>query len=307
MMVKPAPLAAGDRVALVAPAGVCDPVRLATGVQLLRDWGLDPVTLAVDGRLRYMADSDQRRAAALTEAFSNNDYRAVMAVRGGFGCARLLDRFDTALVAANPIMLTGFSDLSLLLNRVVQEAGVACYHAPMVAADLPRLGEVARESFRRFLFGEDNWFAGQAEQCWRGGVAEGLLVGGCLSVLVTTLGTPAEIDTESRILFLEDVAEKPYRIDRMMTHLRQAGKLDRVAGLVLGPMTDCDDGQGPDVLRDIVLEALAGIDCPVAWGLQSGHGCDNGVLPFGCRVRLDADAPGLELLEPVLTPATRSG
>ncbi|MFQ5352969.1 MAG: LD-carboxypeptidase [Candidatus Binatia bacterium] len=286
--------------AVVAPAGVCDPLRLASGVRLLGEWGLEVEDLTGTSPVRYMAGTDGERTSLLEQAFSRPDLRAVLAARGGFGSTRLQGRFDMARVADNPRMFVGFSDLSILLNRFVKEANLVCYHGPMIAADLLRISRRGRESFRRFLFGESGWWDGRARECWRPGSAEGQLRGGCLSVLVTTLGTAAEIETDGCILFLEDVAEKPYRIDRMMTHLRQAGKFRRVAGVVLGPMTDCDDHQGPSLLRDIVMEALDGTDCPVVWGLQAGHGCDNVVLPFGCRVRLDASAPGLELLEEAL-------
>ena len=132
---------------------------------------------------------------------------------------------------------------------------------------------------------------------WNDGHAEGRLVGGCLSVLVTTLGTPYEIDTRGSVLFLEDVGEKPYRIDRMLTQLRHAGKLDQVAGVVLGPMQDCDGGHGEQWLSEIVLEAVGRSEVPVAFGLDAGHGSGNVVLPLGCHVRLDRAGGGLELLE----------
>ena len=117
------------------------------------------------------------------------------------------------------------------------------------------------------------------------------------TVMVTGLGTPYEIDTSGSVLFIEDVAERPYRIDRMMTHLKQAGKLDDLAGVVLGPMVDCDGGEGSAILRDIVLEALEGTACPVAFGIDAGHGSANAILPFGCEVEIDTGQGCVNLLE----------
>jgi muramoyltetrapeptide carboxypeptidase len=173
----------------------------------------------------------------------------------------------------------------------------------MIAADLPRLGEQAQERFRRFLFAENGWWDGGVRECWRAGVAEGRLVGGCLSILVTTLGTAYEIETADSILFLEDVAEKPYRIDRMLQHLKHSGKFRGVRGLVLGPMIDCDGGGGPSVLREIVLDVLGDRSFPIVYGFDAGHGSGNVVLPLGCRARIDAGERMIELLEAPLVRA----
>ncbi len=297
MIHKPASLEPGATVALVAPSGRSDPDRLAQGVELLESWGLRVRLFDCADPVRYMAAADEVRARQLTDAFCDPDIGAVLAVRGGYGASRLHETFDPSLVAAHPKPFVGFSDVSLLLNRIVQEAGVVSYHGPMVAADLPRLPENARERFRRFLFDEEGWWDGRAREGWRGGRGEGPLVGGCLSVLVTTLGTSYEIETDDRVLFLEDVAEKPYRIDRMLSHLRHAGKLDRLAALVLGPMLDCDGGEGSDLLRDIVSDVLSGTSFPILFGLDAGHGSGNVVLPLGCRVGVDADAARVDLLE----------
>lgn len=267
---------------------------------MLESWGLEVAPLAEPVAHRYMAASDAMRAKALEAAFEDDSIRAVLAARGGFGCARLIEHLDVERIRAHPKIFVGFSDVSLLLAHLAQRAGLVCYHGPMVAADLAQLDPAAAERFRRFLFGRSDWFDGGARHAWREGKASGVLTGGCLSVLVAALGTSYDIDTEGRVLFLEDVAEKPYRIDRMMTQLRHAGKLDGIAALVMGPMTDCDGGLGPEVLREIVLEALSGTSCPVLFGFEAGHGSSNVVLPFGCRVKVDADRQQLDLLEPVL-------
>ena len=249
--------------------------------------------------MRYLAAGDAERAQQVRDAFADPGVRAIFAVRGGYGAARLHHLVDIKSVIAEPKIFVGFSDVTILLNRLVQEAGIVAYHGPMVAVDLPRLGAAERERFRRFLFGEEGWWDGSVREVWRGGEAEGPLLGGCLSVLVTTLGTPYEIETEGAVLFLEDVAEKPYRIDRMLNHMKHAGKLDGVRGIVLGPMLDCDGGEGSRILREIFLDVLSDVDVPIVYGIEAGHGTANVVLPFGCRVRLAGDDARVDLLEPV--------
>lgn len=248
-------------------------------------------------RLGYLADSDRWRARRIEEVFARDAIRAVFAARGGYGSARLHRVLDLSSVGDHPKIFVGFSDVSLLLNRLLQETGLVCFHGPMIAADLPRLTQAAQERFRRFLFGETGWWEGAVRASWRAGMAEGRLVGGCLSIVVTTLGTPYEIRTRDCILFLEDVAEKPYRIDRMLQHLKHAGKFETVRGLILGPMVDCDGGGGPSALRDIVLDVLGDQEFPIVYGLDAGHGSGNVVLPLGCRVRIDTDDGGVDLLE----------
>ncbi len=264
---------------------------------MLRSWGLKVRDLPGCAEKRYLAGEDLWRAERLNELFADPEVSGVLCVRGGYGSVRIRDHLDLDLVRANPKLFVGFSDLTILLNRFVQEAGMVAYHGPMVATDLPRMTEKSRERFRRFLFGEDGWYDTDTGVAWRGGKADGNLVGGCLSVIVTTLGTPEAVDTRGCVLFLEDIAERPYRIDRMLMHLRHAGKFDEVAGVVFGAMKDCDAGAGPDILREIALEAFEGFSFPVTFGFDAGHLSNHVVLPFGIRVRLDADAGHLELLE----------
>ena len=187
---------------------------------MLESWGLlvdiprCRPSRSLPGRLRRRA-----RAACLTEAFARDDIAAVIAVRGGYGAARLLGRFDPAVAAAHPKIFLGYSDLTILLGRLRREAGLMCFHGPMASSDLARLGPDELERFRRFLFGEEGWWAGDDLECRKPGTGNGRLAGGCLSVLVTTIGTPYEIETRGSVLFLEDIGEPPYRIDRMLTHL----------------------------------------------------------------------------------------
>lgn len=295
--VRPRPLRQGDLVAVVAPASVYDADRLARGIEVLESWGLVVEPPFPSAPHRYLTGSDPERAGRLTEAFARDDVAAVLTVRGGFGSARLLGRFHPEVAAAHPKIFLGYSDLTILLSRLVREAGLVCFHGPMVASDLARLPEAQLERFRRFLFGEDGWWAGRDLFCRLSGAASGRLVGGCLSVIATTIGTPYEIDTEGGVLFLEDIAEPPYRIDRLLTHLLHAGKLDGVKAVILGTFHDCERESDRGQLMDIFDEILAPLGIPVVSGFDAGHYSGGAVLPMGCRVRVDADAGTVELLE----------
>jgi muramoyltetrapeptide carboxypeptidase len=295
-LLRPRSLRPGDRIALVAPASSYDEEAARRGAEILAAWDLSVELPARLEPVRYLAASDDERARQLTEAFTREEIAGIVAIRGGFGFSRLLGLFDPAVATAHPKMFVGYSDLTILLSRLSAEAGVVSFHGPMAASDLPRLGPDQLERFRRFLFGEDGWWAGGKLGCRASGAAKGRLVGGCLSVIVTTIGTPYEIDTKGAVLFLEDVNESPYRIDRMLTHLSHAGKLAGVAAVVLGSFHGC--GEEEEVLA-IADEILSPLRIPVVSGFDAGHGSGGAVLPIGCEVFVDADAGSIELLEPV--------
>jgi muramoyltetrapeptide carboxypeptidase len=196
-----------------------------------------------------------------------------------------------------PKIFVGYSDVTVLLNWFLQRHGMVTFHAPMVAMDMARgLSDRARKHFWGTLTGETRtWTVGFGEVI-RPGAVEAEMMGGCLSLLVTTLGTPYEIDTRGKLLFIEDVDEKPYRIERMLTHLKMAGKLDGVAGVVFGDFTRCD-GEGPRNVPEIIAELFHDAPYPVVTGLAAGHGIENLTLPFGVRMALDAGAATLSLTE----------
>ena len=290
--------------ALVAPSSRYDRDALAVGIEVLERWKLVVEAPPLTDSHRYLAATDEVRAAQLTEAFERDDIAAVIGVRGGFGTARLLDLFDTAVVAAHPKMFVGYSDITLLLSRIVAEAGVVAFHGPMASTDLPRLAKPKLERYRRFLFGEDDWWAGRELSCLVSGAASGRLAGGCLSVVVTSLGTPYEIDTRGAVLFLEDIGEPSYRIDRMLTHLSHAGKLDDLAAVALGNFHGCEPA---DEVFPIFEEVFAPRGIPVVTGFDGGHHSGGAVVPMGCEVRVDADEGIVELLEPALLDGVAVG
>jgi muramoyltetrapeptide carboxypeptidase len=299
---KPPRIRPGDVVGVIAPAGAVDGERLAAGVAVLEGWGLRVrVGDAVLKRQAYLAGSDEERLADLVRMIDDPDVRAIFCARGGYGSQRLLPRYDLTALARGPKPIVGYSDATALLGAAVA-AGTVAVHGPMVADDIARGLSPRSATHLRTLLGDPAWrWEAEAPVTIRPGTASGRLVGGCLAVLVATLGTPWAPDTDGAILFLEDVAERPYRLDRLLTQLRQAGKLERVAGIVFGTMAACPpvDGVGP---LDVVRACVADLPCPIAFGLPSGHSTggatmENLALPFGVEVSLDAGRGRLVALE----------
>ncbi|MBJ9977950.1 LD-carboxypeptidase [Pseudomonas sp. S75] len=296
----PKALDKGARFAIVAPAG---PARLdtqkATAWFESRGYGcrIYPGALQSDG---YLAGSDQQRARDLQEAFADPEIDAILCMRGGYGSMRLLDRLDFALIGRHPKPLIGYSDITALHTAIARHAGFVTFHGGMLNADLlghklePTVGSLLGQ-----LHGERGpgdaieHPAGFALTTVSGGRASGRLVGGNLSMLGATLDTPAEIDSHDSILFIEDVNEPLYRVDRLLTQLRLAGKLEGVRGVLAGDFAGITVGALQPLLRDI----FGPLNVPVLAGWRSGHSDPNVCLPLGARVQLDADARRVVLVQ----------
>jgi muramoyltetrapeptide carboxypeptidase len=294
---KPARLRAGARVGVIAPAGCVERQPLETGVDAIRAAGfqveLSPNLFASNG---YLAGSAEGRAQDLVGFFQRRDIDAIFCARGGFGSVQLLPYLNGA-IGSYPKIFVGYSDVTILLNWLRQCCGMVTFHAPMVAMDLARgLSAASRTHFWSLLRGEMSGWKTSLGEVIRPGRAESDLIGGCLSMLVTTLGTPYEIDTRGKLLFMEDVGEKPYRVERMLTHLKMAGKLDDVAGVLFGDFTDCES-DGPRGLREVIIDVFHDVPYPVVMGMEAGHGPENFALPLGIKMRLDGDSANLEMLE----------
>ncbi len=269
---------------------------------MLEAWGLRVVLgRGVLDRQAYLAGDDDTRRADLQRMIDDPAIRAIFCARGGYGSQRLVPLLDVGVLARQPKPIVGYSDVTALLAAAVR-AGVVAVHGPMIADDLARgLSARSLDHLQRTL--SDPGFLWEAEVpvAVRPGRAAGRLIGGCLSVVVTTLGTPFAPDTDGAILFLEDVHEWPYRLDRLLTQLGQAGKLERVAGVVFGTMETCRKQDGVEAL-DVVRTCLGGATYPVGFGVASGHsaaavGVENIALPFGVRVELDTERGRLVALE----------
>ncbi|HWP66440.1 MAG TPA: LD-carboxypeptidase [Candidatus Limnocylindria bacterium] len=286
----------------MAPSGAVDAGRLARGVAVLESWGLRVrLGRAIGERCGYLAGPDERRLADLQAMLDDPDVRAVFCARGGYGSQRIVPSVDWSGLVRSPKLIIGYSDATVLLAAALRAIGTAV-HGPMVADDLARgLAAPAVERLRRLLMEPDYRWHDDVPVCVRPGCAEGRLVGGCLSVVAATLGTPHALDARGAILFLEDVNEHAYRLDRLLLQIRQSGLLDGVAGVVFGTFETCaaHDGVTPlDVVRDHFADARV----PVAYGLAAGHSpapseVVNMALPLGIRVRLDATGGRLAALE----------
>jgi muramoyltetrapeptide carboxypeptidase len=300
---KPRHLNPGDTVGVVAPAAAVERSHLERGVGVLASMGFRvKVSERALARSGILAGEDRERAGELAAYFADPEVKAIIAARGGYGCGRLLPMLDWEAIARTPKIFVGFSDETFLLNTLVDRSGMIAMHGPMVAMDLARgLSERSFEHMKGLLLGEIRSFAMDARETVRAGIAEGELIGGCLSVLVATLGTPYAPRFDGRVLFLEDVGEKAYRVDRMLVQLKQAGALERLAGIVFGAIRPIEgDEQEARLITRFIAEETAELKCPVLTGIEAGHGSENFVLPFGVRVRVDGAARRLEFIEPAL-------
>ncbi len=304
-VIRPPRLREGDRIAVVAPAGAFDPAALKRGIERLRARGFDVVHRAdITERVRYLAGSDERRARELEEAFADASIRALFCARGGYGSSRALERMATLSVGsiAAPKIVVGYSDATVLLNAITGGAGVVSFHGPQVAVDLAQDGfEASLDDLLDTLMGRrfPGPFQAKPLAALVTGDAEGRLMGGCLSMLVTMIGTPWEPNLRGSILLLEDIAEPAFRIDRMLTHLRQAGALDGVTGVVIGHLKDVRAPEGTTIV-DVFRDCLSPLAIPVAMGLETGHGVPCRTLPLGARARLDTTSGQLDILESVV-------
>lgn len=297
----PPPVREGARVGVAALSGPVDPEKLDTGLDALRELGYEP-SPAKNLRRRHglFAGRDEERLDAFHELARRDDVEAILFARGGWGALRILPRVDWGLLARRPRAYVGYSDLTPFLHEVVRRCGFAAFHGPMVAADLARgLGEAERESFRGALAGRYPADVG-LEAVEEGEPVEGPLLGGCLSLLTSTLGTEWAPDLEGALLVLEELDEPPYRFDRMLTHLRHSGTLARIAGMIVGHLhaegRDELTAQGGEVtLRGILRELSDEFPWPLAEGLRAGHASPNLTLPLGTLCRLDPASRSLRL------------
>jgi muramoyltetrapeptide carboxypeptidase LdcA involved in peptidoglycan recycling len=292
-------LRVGDRVAVVAPSGPVDPVRLDAGCAALRELGLDVVlgkhvygrvTLAEQGPVppgwQALAGADAERAADIEDAWCDPEIRAVLCARGGYGATRVLDHLDWhAMSRHEPKILHGSSDITALHVAFGRRFGVTTSFGPMVASLLADREPVSTEHAKAALFGAGEPVTGGHPLV--PGRAEGSLTGGNLALLAALIGTPyASEPAAGQIAFLEDVTEQPYRIDRMLVQLRQAGWFEGVAGIALGTWIECGD---PAELAAVFRARLGPLGVPILAGLPVGHGPRQLTIELGARAELDAD------------------
>ncbi len=301
-MILPPPLRPGDAVRVVAPSSPFEPAALEKGLEVLSGrLGLRPrMRNDLVARRGYLAGDDARRADEWREAVADPEARAIFCARGGYGAMRILPAVDPAPLLARPRALVGFSDITAI-HAVLNRAGLATVHGPVVT-QLGRAPDDAVRHLEAVLFGgaprPNAWEvpalgAGLvAARTIRPGRASGPLLGGTLTILAHLAGTPFAPSLEGAILLLEDVGEKPYRIDRCLTQLRLAGALEGIAALAVGQLTSCDDAGV--LAADVVREAALALGVPAIEGLPVGHDDANFAVPLGARATLVAPAPGDE-------------
>jgi muramoyltetrapeptide carboxypeptidase len=303
--IHPRALSRGDTIGIIAPAGtVRQRVSLTQGVAVLNRMGFD---VRYDDRifhsLRYLAGDDASRAAELHSYFEDPAIHAVLCLRGGFGCSRLISMLDEKRLRHHCKIFMGFSDITTLHLYFRRRLGWVTIHGPMAASNsLGQIGSEAEQHLRSLLtdpgYVPRMTFPGL--QSWYPGIAEGKVTGGCLSIIAASLGTSYEVRTEGKILFLEDLGEEPYRLDRMLTQLSLAGKLDGIAGILLGSFPNCDAEEGDCTAEDTLRDILVPLQVPVLAGFPAGHGPDNWAFPLGVTARLDAGAQTVEFLQPAV-------
>jgi muramoyltetrapeptide carboxypeptidase len=305
-LMRLAPLPADAGVRVVAPASFARQDRIDDGFKGLQAAGFAP-RFAENARARgpmFFAGTPEQRIADLHAAFADEDAQMVMALRGGYGSNYLLEELDLDLIRGHAKPFFAYSDLTGIQLHLLDKLGLPVFHGPMLAADFYLEDGVHMASFSAALAGEPYSVGAAAGlRALRPGKASGRLYGGCLSIIVSLLGTAYEPQTEGKLLFLEDVGAKPYQIDRMLWQLRVAGKLHGVQGIVFGEMLDCaSPGADPELLEHAILSALEGIDVPIAFGLRSGHvSRQNVTLLFGVGAELEVgEGAELRLTEPAV-------
>lgn len=309
----PVPLNAGDTVGLVSPSSATDEqLSLQLAREVMEALGFKVKTGEhYDARRGYLAGTDAQRAGDLNAMFNDDAVKGVMCIRGGWGAARLLPLLDYAAIRRNPKVLLGYSDITALHCALQSQTGLVTFHGTMGSGSWNSFNV---DQFRRMFFERELMeYRNKSEKgdelvprrnrtlTIHGGKAAGELVGGNLSVLVALAGSPYMPDFDGKILFLEDVGEAPYRIDRMMSTLKLSGALDRIAGFIFGECTDCDpgDGYGSLTVGQILDDYIKPLKVPAYRGAMIGHIREQFVVPVGGKVEMDADGGRFRMLEPV--------
>ncbi len=309
-MLKPKPLKKGGTIGLVGISGALQRPEERYGPMMEAIDALGYKVIAADSCREvygYLSGTDESRARGLNQMFADDRVDAVVCMRGGYGVARMLDRVDFDIIRANPKILLGYSDITALHTAIHRKVGMVTFHGPMPSTCWPKFDDFTRESMLRALtctspLGLLKNPEGKTPRCVVPGVCEGQLVGGNLTLIASACGTPYALDVRDKVLLLEDIGEKIYRLDSMMTQLRQAGMFESCAGVVLGGFTNCTV-EYPDYalqLEDIIRDIIVPAGKPVLADMSIGHMDTKITVPLGVRCRLDAGAGTLEITEAAL-------
>jgi muramoyltetrapeptide carboxypeptidase len=296
-------------VGIIAPASNIKKAELDAGCEALQRAGYRPFYFdSILEQDLYFAGSVERRARELEEMFVRDDVRGILCARGGYGANYLLRELDLDKVKEHPKIFVGYSDITTLLTYFSDAAGLVTFHGPMAAKDWAHQDGVEFASWQAAVSGAAPWdvVVGTGVSGLVEGDGEGVLYGGCLSILVASLGTPYAIKTAGTLLFIEDLAAKPYQIDRMLMQLKLGGHLDVVRGIVFGEMVDCvQNANQRYTLQEVVTRIVGDLGVPVAYGVRSGHVTSGNItLPFGVRAKLSVRSGqvAMKILEAAVTP-----
>lgn len=301
----------GDTLGLIAPGYAVSPEKLEEAIGYVKDLGYKPYhTDRILGNHGYLSNTDEERLADLHHMFSNNEVDGILCVRGGYGCTRILPYIDWDLIRNNPKVFAGFSDITALLNAMNERTGLVCFHSP-VGTTLDT--DYNREQFQRVITGNGrstviNPFPYETEEephpeeykpyTINKGKARGVLAGGNLCLLSAMTGTPYEPDYTDKIVFIEEIEEEPYRVDRMITQLRQSATFDKARAVVLGIFNGCNTARNPDSfnLKEVLTDLLGDMKVPVGYGFPIGHIDENATLPLGVPVEVDTEQFTIKIL-----------
>jgi muramoyltetrapeptide carboxypeptidase len=294
-MIRPPSLQKGDTIAVVSTARKVSNEDIQPGIAQLQSWGMN-VELGKNlfASLNQFAGTDEQRTEDFQNALNNPTVKAIWFARGGYGTVRIIDNIDWASFQKNPKWLIGYSDVTVIHSHVHRHCEIETLHAPMIF-NMKKISNEVAQRLEDALFNKKlqyNFTENFYSDMNRTGEGKGQLVGGNLSILYSMLGSQSDIDTTGKILFLEDIDEYLYHIDRMMYALKRAGKLDRLAGLIVGGMTDMKDNKVRfnKTAEEIIGEAVSEFKYPVLYGFPAGHMTDNRTLIFGREVALKVDA-----------------
>ncbi len=315
-LIKPLRLKTGDTIALVTPGSYITQQEQEESISNLRNLGFN---VTYSDRLMqkngYFSATDEERATDLNEMFERKDVQGIMCARGGYGCARILPYLDYEVIRNNPKPLIGFSDVTALHYAIYKKSGLVTFHGPV---SISTFSNFSQRNFENVLLdpkGEivlynsttDNDYNPYGITVISEGKAEGELIGGNLSIVVSMIGSDYDMDYSGKIIFLEEFLEEPYRVDRMLTQMLQAGKFRNAAGIALGIFKMCEPSKtnpsfnGSFSLMEVLQDRLGNLGIPVVYGLSFGHVVDKLTLPFGINAEFDSDSKQLRLLEPAVT------
>lgn len=296
----------GNTIGLISPASPEEPDKIKKSIEFLKEQGFKVKEgKHLYDKLGYLAGTDKDRAKDLMDMFLDDSVDMILCVRGGYGCMRILPLLDYGTIKKNPKIFIGFSDITTLLNKLTQQCGLITFHGPMGTSNLED-SETLKSFLSTLMNGYRPYKLKNPENislnCNTRGIAEGKIVGGNLSLIASTLGTPYEIDTKGNILFIEDISEQPYAIDRYLTQLFLAGKLQECSGFIIGQFTKCSlpNYDRSLTLNDIIKDRIISLKKPTLSNFMSGHDYPKLTIPIGAKARIDCYKGEIDILEPVV-------